>query len=80
MIHKDLLRGVGPSTYYSVITYMGKESEKKIDTCMYISDSFAVRLKLTQYCESALLRYEADISERRNFVLIFKIYFLLIEG
>ena len=38
MIHKDILYGIGPSTHYSVITYMGKESEKK-NRHMYVCKS-----------------------------------------
>ena len=35
------------SAQYSIITKMGKEFEKKIDTCIYITESFCVYLKLT---------------------------------
>ena len=32
---KDLLYSTGNYTQYFIITYKGKESEKKIDICMY---------------------------------------------
>ena len=38
-INKDLLYSTGDSTQYSIITYMGKESEKRINACVYISES-----------------------------------------
>ena len=39
IINKDPLCGTGKSTQNSVIVYMGKESKKRIDTCIYITDS-----------------------------------------
>ena len=39
IINKDLLYSTGNSIQYSVITYMGKESEKRMDTCIYITES-----------------------------------------
>ena len=35
MISKDLLYSIGKSTQYSVVTYMGKESEKEW-ICVYV--------------------------------------------
>ena len=37
---KDLLYSTGNYTQHSVITYMGKESEKRIDICIYTTESF----------------------------------------
>ena len=37
--NKNLLYSKGNSTQYSVVTYMGKESEK-VDICICITDSF----------------------------------------
>ena len=47
MFNKDLLYRAGNSTQYSVITYLGKESEKG---WIYVyMNHFAVHLKLTQH-------------------------------
>ena len=48
--NKDLLYSTGNYTQYLVITYNGKESEKKI------LNHFAVHLKLTQHCKSTLFQ------------------------
>ena len=57
MSNKDLLYSTGNSAQYSVITYMGKESEKE---WMYVYAQmihFAVNhLKLTQQCKSPILQ------------------------
>ena len=37
--NKDLLYSTGNSTQYSVMTYMGKESKKRVDICKCITDS-----------------------------------------
>ena len=37
--NKDLLYNTGNSTQYSVMTYMGKESKKRVDICIWITDS-----------------------------------------
>ena len=56
--NKDPLCHTGNSTQYSVITYVGKESEKE-GICIYLSlNHFTVHLKLTQYCESTILQYK----------------------
>ena len=56
-MYKDLLYSTGNSTQYSVITYKGKESEKKYIYNIH-TDHFAVHLKLTQYCKSTLVQYK----------------------
>ena len=47
---KDLLYSTGNS----VMTYMGEGSLKKGDIC--ISDSLAIRLRLTKHCKSTILQ------------------------
>ena len=42
---------------------MGKEFEKKIDTCMYITESFCIHLKLTQHCYSTTFQYKIKIKK-----------------
>ena len=37
--NKNRLYSTGNSTQYSVMTYMGKESKKRVDTCICITDS-----------------------------------------
>ena len=37
--NEELLYGIGNSAKYSVMTLMGKESEKRIDTCVCITES-----------------------------------------
>ena len=37
--NKDLPYSTGNSTHYSVIAYMGKESKKRVDICICITDS-----------------------------------------
>ena len=37
--NKDLLYSIGNHTQYSVITYMRKESEKRMNICEYITES-----------------------------------------
>ena len=37
--NKDLLYSTGNSTQYSVMAYMGKESKKRMDICICITDS-----------------------------------------
>ena len=39
IINKDPLCGTGKSTQYSATVYMGKESKKRIDICICITDS-----------------------------------------
>ena len=39
VINKDPLCGTGKSTQYSVIVYTEKESKKRIDICIHITDS-----------------------------------------
>ena len=44
----------GKATQYSVITYLGKESEKE---CIYVQlNHFALYLKVTQYFKSAVFQ------------------------
>ena len=51
--NKDLLYSTGNATQYSVMTYMGKESEKKIYIYIYLNH-FAVQQKLTHYKSTVL--------------------------
>ena len=39
MTNRDLLYRAGNSTQSSVMTYMGKESEKRVDLCICVTDS-----------------------------------------
>ena len=39
IVNKDLLYSTGNSTHYSIMTHMGKESKKRIDICVCITDS-----------------------------------------
>ena len=59
--NKDIQYVIENSTQYSIITYMGKASEKngyiyiyiyKTDIYIYNLIDFAVQLKLTQHCKS----------------------------
>ena len=53
--NKDLLYSTGKSAQYSVITYMGQESEKEC-TCVYVKVTHdAVHLKLTRHCKATTL-------------------------
>ena len=54
MINKDLLYSMGNSMQYSVITYMGKESEKEWIYIYIQLNHFAVHLKLLQHCKSTV--------------------------
>ena len=47
--NKNLLDGIGNSTQYSLMTYMGNKSKKKLDICMCITDSLCctVEIKIT---------------------------------
>ena len=38
-MNKDLLYSTGNSTQYFVMAYMGKESKKRVDKCICITDS-----------------------------------------
>ena len=50
--NEDLLSGTGNSTQYSVITHLGKESEKE-----HVSlNHFAIHLKLRQHCKSTIIK------------------------
>ena len=53
VINRDLLYSTGNSAQYSVMAYMGKESKKRVDICICITDS---DLKLTQDCKSTILQ------------------------
>ena len=48
----------GNSTQYSVVTYMGKESEKEWIYVYVKLNHFAVHLKLIQHCKSTILQYK----------------------
>ena len=54
--NKDLLYSTGNSTQYSVITYMGKESEKELIYVYVYLNHFAVYPKLTQHCTSTIIQ------------------------
>ena len=57
--NKDLLYSTGNYTHYLVITYNGKESKKNIylKKNIYMKPNhFAVHLKLTQHCKSAVFQ------------------------
>ena len=47
--NKDLIYSTGKSTQYSLMVYVGKESEKE-------TDSLSTHLKLTQHCKSTILQ------------------------
>ena len=49
------------STQYSVITYMGKESEKEWIYVYVQLNHFAAHLKLTQHCKSTIFQYKIKI-------------------
>ena len=69
--NKDLLKSTGNSTQYSVLTYNGKESEKRIYIYMcvcvcvcawengehfsYITESLCCTPETTQYCKSTII-------------------------
>ena len=56
MVTGDLLYSTGNSTQYSVITYMGKESEKE-RICLYVQlNHCAIQQKLTQHYISTMLQ------------------------
>ena len=57
IINKDLLYSTENSTQYSVITYMGKESEKEQIYVYVYLNCFAVHQKLTQHCNSNIPQY-----------------------
>ena len=44
--NKDLLYSTGNFTQYSVMTYMGIESKRRVDTCIYINDSLFSRAEM----------------------------------
>ena len=52
MVNQDLLYSTGNSTQYSLITHMGRESEKEW-ICAYTKlNHFALQQKLSQHCKS----------------------------
>ena len=51
MSNKDLLYSTGKSSQYSVVTYKGKESEKKVIYVFVKIIHVAVHLKLIQHCK-----------------------------
>ena len=54
--NKNLLYSTGNSTQYSVMTYVGNESKKRVDMCVCITDSLGSILKLIQHCKSTILQ------------------------
>ena len=53
---EDLLYSTGNVTQYSVMIYMGKESEKEW-TCVHVQlNHFVVQQKLSQQCKSTILQ------------------------
>ena len=71
-IHKNLLYATGNSTQCSVMTYLGKESEKSgFMICMY-DRLTTIQQKLTQHCRSTILQLKKitiRVSYRTMFVL-----------
>ena len=45
---------------------MGKESEKRIDICIHITESFAIHLKWTQHWKSTILQYIIQIQCKKK--------------
>ena len=56
MPNKALLYSTGDSTWYAVMTYMGKESKKEWIYVYVKLIHFAVPLKLTQHFKSSILQ------------------------
>ena len=61
VIKKDLLRSAGNSTQCSVITYMGRESEKE-----GMTGHFPVPPRLTQHCKSAVLQCKIEFKLKKT--------------
>ena len=61
IISKDLLYSTGNSIQYSVVIYMGKDSEKEWIYVYMYNNHFAVHLKLLQHCKSTILQYKIKI-------------------
>ena len=68
IINKDLLYSIENATQYSVVTYMGKESEKnrymymQLYIVIYVQlHHFAVHLKPKQYYKKTILQYKIKI-------------------
>ena len=55
MTNKNLLYSTGNSTQYSVMTYMAKESKKRVAICICITDSLCCTAE-TQHCKSTILQ------------------------
>ena len=56
IVNGDLLYGTENSSQYSMISYMGKESEKEW-ICVYVElNHFAIQQKLIQHCKSTTLQ------------------------
>ena len=53
---KDLLYSTGSCTQYSVLTYMRKESKKRMNIHICITESRCCTPKLTQHCKSTILQ------------------------
>ena len=60
--------GTGNSIQDSVITYLGKESEKE-QICVLLIH-FAVHLKLIQHCKSTILLYKIKTEKKIIIVLV----------
>ena len=43
---------------------MGKEFEKRIDTCIWITESLCCTLELAQHCKSTILQYKIKIKKK----------------
>ena len=52
---------IGSSTQYSIITYMGKDSEKEWIYVHVKLNHFAVHLKLIHHCKLTILQYKVKI-------------------
>ena len=57
IINKDPPYSTGDATQSSLMTDMGKESEKKMAIC--ITESLPIYLKLTKHCKSTKLPYKS---------------------
>ena len=64
IINKDLLYNTGNSTQYSVITYMGEESEEEWIYVYVQLNHFTVHLKLAQHCKSTIFQNKSKIKFR----------------
>ena len=55
IINRDILYSTVNSTQYSVVTYMGKESEQKRDICICVTESTCCTPEINSSCISTVL-------------------------